>query len=87
MKNQLNENVNTAYDIIEKEVLNKLQHPSNCKLYPPYKSVLETKQKCYPLKSEITVTESSAQIKLQSLLNHTVERILLTQTNITILRA
>lgn len=61
---------------------------NNCKLYiyilynPPYKSVLEAKQKCYPSKSEITVTESSAQIKLQSLLNHIAERILLTQSDV-----
>jgi len=38
--------------------------------------------KCYPIKSDITVTECSAEVKLQALLNHTTERILLTQMDV-----
>lgn len=37
---------------------------NNCKLYPPYKAVLEAKRKCYPLKSDITITKYSAEVKL-----------------------
>lgn len=40
---------------------------------PPYKNILEVKQECYP--REIKITETKAEIDLQNLLDHTVERI------------
>ena len=49
----------------------------NCKLYPPYGCVLDAKKRCYPVKSEISVTESGVTAGLQALLNHTTERILM----------
>lgn len=54
----------------------------NCNLYPPYYKVLQAKIRCYPPRSDITITEISAEVKLQALLNHTTERILLVQNNV-----
>jgi hypothetical protein len=54
----------------------------NCNLYPSYKTVLKAKQQCYPLKADMTFTESSGEVKLQSLLHHTSERILLAQSEV-----
>ncbi|GBM68083.1 hypothetical protein AVEN_66748-1 [Araneus ventricosus] len=45
----------------------------NFKLYPPYHKVKESKQLCYP--HGISVTETSAEITLQTLVDHTVSRI------------
>jgi len=42
-------------------------------LYPPYSRVLEAKRRCYP--ENMTITETSASVLLQSLLDHTAERI------------
>lgn len=53
----------------------------NCNLYPPYYKVLQAKIRCYP-RSDVTITEISAEVKLQALLNHTTERILLVQNNV-----
>lgn len=50
-----------------------------CTIFPPYKAIYQAKLRCYPRKSDITVTECSAEVKLQSLLNHTIQRILLLQ--------
>ena len=43
-------------------------------VYPPYNVVREAKQKCYP--QNIDVSEDSAKVSLQSLLDHTALRIL-----------
>lgn len=52
------------------------------KLFPSYKEIiLKSKKNCYP-KSEIILTETSAEIKLQPLLDHTTSRILLTQLDV-----
>ncbi|XP_043468422.1 uncharacterized protein LOC122502436 [Leptopilina heterotoma] len=48
--------------------------------YPSYRKVVEAKSRCYP--SDITVTETSAEVKLQSLLNHTCDRLLMVQMDI-----
>ncbi|XP_036148284.1 uncharacterized protein LOC118647442 [Monomorium pharaonis] len=45
-------------------------------LYPSYKRILEAKKQCYP--NGITVTDDSAEVSLQSLLNHTASRLLQT---------
>ncbi|GBO14644.1 hypothetical protein AVEN_207351-1 [Araneus ventricosus] len=45
----------------------------NCKLYPPYHKVKESKQLCYP--HGISVTKTSAEITLQTVVDHTVSRI------------
>lgn len=64
------------------EGLRNISLENNCKLYPSYKNVLIAKRKCYPDKLSITVTECSAEIKLQALLDHTVGRILSTQMDV-----
>lgn len=45
----------------------------NKKIYPPYYRVQAAKQLCYP--NGINVTETSAEITLQSLMDHTVIRL------------
>lgn len=47
---------------------------------PSYHKVLEAKKRCYP--SDEIVTESSAEIELQSLLDHTTTRILESQSDV-----
>ena len=47
-------------------------------LFPPYYKLLEEKSKCYP--ENIQVTETSAEIPLQDLVDHTASRILLYQS-------
>jgi len=80
----------SALSLVIEQKLSKIQYQglrtiskeNNCNLYPPYKEVLEAKRKCYPPKSSITITECSAEVKLQFLLDHTAERILLTQMEV-----
>lgn len=45
----------------------------NRNLYPPYYRVKTAKQLCYP--SEIDVSETHAEVKLQSLMDHTILRL------------
>lgn len=54
----------------------------NANLYPAYKKVLEAKNRCYPDKQSLTIGETNIEIKLQALLDHTVERIMLTTKDI-----
>lgn len=78
-----------ALSLIIEQKLSRGQHQSlrnislenNCKLYP-YKEVLITKRKYYPDKLSITITECSAEVKLQALLDHTVGRILSIQMDV-----
>ncbi|XP_071635291.1 uncharacterized protein [Temnothorax longispinosus] len=51
------------------------------KLFPSYKEILKSKKNCYP-KAEIILTETSAEIQVQPLLDHTISRILLTQLDV-----
>lgn len=46
-------------------------------IFPSYKKIQEAKKDCYP--SDVNITESSAEILLQSLVDHTVKRILKTK--------
>ena len=52
----------------------------NADIYPPYRSVLEAKLRCYP--KNIKVDDFSAEVPLQDLLNHTAERILEVQQDV-----
>lgn len=45
----------------------------NCKLFPAYENITEAKKLCLP--ENINVTETTAEVKLQSLLDHTIKRI------------
>lgn len=55
------------YDVIRKSAPEK---------FPSYKSVQAAKKLCYP--KDITITETCASVKLQALLDHTIERLCLT---------
>lgn len=55
---------------------------NHCKLYSPYKKVIQAKLRCYQPRMTITITESSAEFHLQALLDHTVKRILFLQKNV-----
>ena len=46
----------------------------NADIYPPYNEVREAKRKCYP--DNISITEDSAKVPLQNLLDHTALRII-----------
>lgn len=52
----------------------------NFNAYPAYDRVLEAKKLCYP--PDIIVTETCAEVKLQSLLDHTCERIIKIQDEV-----
>lgn len=44
-------------------------------IYPPYYKIFEAKTKCYPSKDDMSISEMGAKIAVQSLLNHTMERV------------
>lgn len=44
-------------------------------LYPSYNKLLKSKHNCYPSVENITVTDISAEVQLQALLNHTATRL------------
>lgn len=50
----------------------------NADLLPPYYRVVEAKTECYPLKEFITISDFGAEVELQQLLNHTIERLIKT---------
>ncbi|CAL1672299.1 unnamed protein product [Lasius platythorax] len=62
--------------------LRSVSKENHCKLYPPYKKVTQAKSRCYPPCTAINITESSAEVHLQALLDHTVERILFLQNDV-----
>ncbi|XP_043471258.1 uncharacterized protein LOC122504283 [Leptopilina heterotoma] len=74
IENQLSKNM---YNGIRS---NSIRHL--CKLYPSYKNVLQAKKECYPSCYDLSVTECKAEVKLQALLDHTVQRILLVQNDV-----
>jgi len=49
-----------------------------CDVFPPYYLLLEEKKKCYP--EHVTITETSAKIELQSLMDHTAKRLIATKS-------
>lgn len=57
------------------EILRKVCKNQGSNIFPPYYKVLEAKKQCYPV--NIGVNEYSATVPLQSLLDHTAERLLL----------
>ena len=44
--------------------------------YPSYRKILAAKRRCYPEPSAITVTETSAEVGMQHLLDHVSSRLL-----------
>lgn len=63
------------YDVIRQKVNAKCKN-----LFPSYTNVQKAKKKCYPAETEIT--EMHAKSSLQSLVNHTVERLCLAQKEV-----
>lgn len=60
------------------EILRKATQDIGHNIFPSYRKVIEAKKKCYP--DNIDVTEKSAQVSLQDLLDHTSRRIMETKT-------
>lgn len=54
----------------------------NCNIFPAYHIIREAKKKCYPPNKSITITETSCTIKLQSLIDHTIERLAVIQEDV-----
>ncbi|XP_055903188.1 uncharacterized protein LOC129939232 [Eupeodes corollae] len=50
--------------------------------FPSYKVVQNAKKMCYPKKEEMHVTDSSAEVTLQALMDHTVDRLVLAQKEV-----
>lgn len=61
------------------EALRSVNVENNCNIYPSYKALIEAKEKCYPARTDIKIRDCSAEVKLQGLLDHTVEQILFIQ--------
>lgn len=60
------------YNTLRKSVIEK-----DINIFPSYYQVQHAKKECYPPKDTITVTETSAKIKLQALLDITTRRIMM----------
>lgn len=56
------------------EVIRKVTKTVGCCIFPSYKKIILAKKQCYP--NDLSVTETSAGVPLQSLMDHTVRRIL-----------
>lgn len=54
----------------------------NPEKFPSYKTVQATKINCYPNKKDITITAFAAEVTLQALLDHTVERLMVLQKEV-----
>lgn len=54
----------------------------NANIYPPYNVLREAKNRCYPEGSAISVTDLSAEVRLQSLVDHTARRIVAVQKEV-----
>lgn len=62
------------YNLLRAHTISK-----NCKIFPTYYQIINAKNYCNPEPNSITVTPTSASVKLQSLLDHTTQRILQTK--------
>lgn len=66
----------SQYNLIRNQVKEK-----NCDVFPAYDEVLESKRRCYPAQINIH-SDTEAEITLQSLLNHTSERLIQVQESV-----
>lgn len=55
---------------------------SGSNMFPPYYALQNTKKMCYPSREAIKVTEISAEVKLQELLDQTIQRIVKTREEV-----
>lgn len=58
--------------------LRKRTNEKNCGIFPSYRDIVSAKKDCLPSPTAVSVTSSSAELKLQDLLEHTAERLLKT---------
>lgn len=63
----------TKYQYME---LRKRAVGKHCSIYPEYRDLVLIKKDCLPPQNSINITESSAEVVLQDILNHTAERLL-----------
>ena len=63
------------YNIIKSNALEE-----NCPLYPNYQSVIKAKKRWYP--DNIVITESSAEVPVQDLVDHTMKRLALSPNDL-----
>ena len=63
------------YNIIKSNALEE-----NCPLHPNYESVIKAKKRCYP--DNIVITESSAEVPVQDLVDHTMKRLALSPNDL-----
>lgn len=59
----------------------------NADIYPSYSSIQKAKKACYPPKESIIITEISAKVQLQSLVDKTVTRLVMVQEDVLIQEA
>lgn len=67
--------VDAKLSVEQYNIIRQLAKSVNCNLYPPYYLVQEAKTKCYPPEEFITVSDTSAEVQLQPLLDLTIKRI------------
>lgn len=60
------------------EVIRNALKDCGYNVFPPYYLLVEEKKKCYP--EHVTITETSAKIELQNLLDHTAKRLIETKS-------
>lgn len=74
--------VNAKLTTNQYKLIRKQARELNSPLYPPYYLVKNAKAACYPDPDDIVVKETYAEVKLQALLNHTVNRIACSQEEV-----
>ena len=70
--------LNVSLDLTQRgyQILrNKSKDAVKSHIYPAYREVLAAKERCYPSPSAISVTDTSASVTLQGLLDHTTARL------------
>lgn len=60
--------------------IQQISKEHNANIYPTYENLLTAKKECYP--NNILITDISAEINLQSLLNHTIHRLVTAQIEV-----
>lgn len=65
------------YNLIRNEAKER-----QCKIYPSYDKLKKEKQSCYPPRETIQISDISAEVELQTLIDHTVTRIMTIQNSV-----
>lgn len=56
-------------------VIKDVSKAQNADIYPHYSTIIEAKKDCYPDEKSIKITETSAEVSVQALVDHTAKRI------------